>query len=53
MLSSATKQQAIENEFERDSDGSEVERLLMTNYIEAPILPEDIQITQASEYDSN
>jgi hypothetical protein len=40
MLESATKHQMAEVDFERDSDGSEVERLLMTNYIEAPISPE-------------
>ena len=40
MLESATKHQDADNDFERDSDGSEVDRLLMNNFIEAPILPE-------------
>lgn len=30
------------NDFERDSDGSEVARLLMTAYIESPILPTQV-----------
>ena len=50
MLESASKHQVTDNDFERDSDGSEIERLLMKNYIETPILPEEVVRTDETEF---